>query len=296
MKKTNKYLILLAIVLVVIFGVCLMFYPWFAAWYSDQTRAEIQTQYQEIISDSDTSAIDAAKEAAVEYNHKLFSGLIDPLTPEENGYFDQLDPLGTGIIGYIRIDSINVNLPIYHGTDDTVLSQGAGHMPQTSLPIGGFNTHSVISAHNGMASSPMFTDLELLQPGDTFQLEVLGEVLTYEIQSEDDIQTVLPSVIDGIQIKRDEDLCTLITCVPFGINTHRLMVTGHRIPTLEDTEEVASTQSSAPAEDSPTSIWESQYKQSLAIGLSLASVALLVFLFPLGFKNKRGKYEKKKTK
>lgn len=272
-----------------------MFYPWFAAWYSDRTRAEIQTQYHEAVSDANTSAIDAARDAAVEYNHKLFSGLIDPLTPEENGYFEHLDPLDTGIIGYIRIAAINVNLPIYHGTDDTVLTQGAGHMPQTSLPVGGSNTHSVISAHNGIASNPMFTDLELLKPGDTFQLEVLGEVLTYEIQSEEDIQTVLPTVIDGIQIKRDEDLCTLITCVPFGINTHRLMVTGHRIPTPEDTEENQHTESSAPTDEASTSIWESQYKQSLSIGLSFTGVSLLLLLVPLLFNKIRGKYDNEKT-
>jgi len=127
------------------------------------------------------------------------------------------------------IPKINVSLPVYHGIGTDALNIGAGHMPQSSLPVGGANTHAVISAHTGMASSPMFTDLELLVPGDTFQITVLGETLTYMIQSEADIRTVLPQQIDYVQIKENEDLVTLVTCTPYGVNSHRLLVRGIRI-------------------------------------------------------------------
>lgn len=148
------------------------------------------------------------------------------LSAAEN-YNSQLDIAGNGIIGYVIIPKIQVNLPIYHGTDAEVLDRGVGHLLGSSLPVGGKNTHTILSGHSGMASQKMFTDLEQLVPGDVFYLNVLGETMAYQVT---EINTVLPYETDLLGIVPGEDLCTLVTCTPYGINTHRLLVRGSRIP------------------------------------------------------------------
>ena len=259
--------------IVFLIGIGIILYPILSAQYSESVRSEIRTEYKEALKTLDTDSVDSVRAAAQEFNQKLFSGAINRLDPANNGYFDQLDAVGTGIMGYVSIPKINILLPIYHGTGDAVLQRGAGHMPQSSLPIGGENTHTVITAHTGMATNPMFSDLELLDTGDVFQIEVLDEVLTYEIYN---IEVVLPQHIDSIQISRNEDLATLVTCTPIGINSHRLLVHGTRIPTPEEAEVLPVKKDGA--NDQTDSIWMSQYKASVLIGVGIAAGIILIFV------------------
>lgn len=266
MNKQTRRAVILIILLAVILGTVMVFYPLAASRYTEQHRSEIHADYQEAVETADTSQIDAVREAAQAWNQALFSAQIDPLSPEDNGYFDQLDPTGSGIMAYVCIPKIGVTLPIYHGCGDDVLALGAGHMPQSSLPIGGASTHAVISAHSGMASSPMFSDLELLAEGDCFQIEVLGEVLTYQV---DQIQVVLPAEIDAIRIAVGEDLVTLVTCTPYGVNTHRLLVRGRRVETPEI--EAEETQPASKEAEETGSIWQSHYYSGILIGLAICA-------------------------
>jgi sortase A len=168
---------------------------------------------------------------AEEYNEKL-KKLPIPLLEHENveGYWDILNLSGTGMMGYVSIEKINVELPLYHGTDDDVLSVAVGHIQGTSFPVGGLGTHSVVSAHRGLPSSTLFTHLDKLEIGDTFTITILDRVFTYQV---DKIQTVSPSDTSALAIEDNADYCTLLTCTPYGINTHRLLVRGVRIETVE---------------------------------------------------------------
>ena len=192
------------------------------------------------------------------------------LSAAEN-YNSQLDIAGNGIIGYVIIPKIQVNLPIYHGTDAEVLDRGVGHLLGSSLPVGGKNTHTILSGHSGMASQKMFTDLEQLVPGDVFYLNIRGETMAYQVT---EINTVLPYETDLLGIVPGEDLCTLVTCTPYGINTHRLLVRGSRIPYEEAAVMEEETASVEPA----ASTWEAKYLQGLLVGGGAAGIAGLLML------------------
>ncbi len=293
-SKVQIVLAIFSVILLLLLGIGIMVYPMVSSMYMETVRSGIQTQYQQQMADSNEDQLSKIREAAKAYNFRLASGELSLLEPTENGYFDQmLVPGMTDVMAYIHIPKIHVDLPVYHGVGNDALFSGCGHMPQSSLPVGGESTHAVISAHTGMASSSMFSDLPLLVPGDIFQLDVLGETLTYEIQSEADIQTVLPVEVRAIQIKNGEDLCTLVTCVPFGINTHRLLVTGHRIPTPEKAEAQEDTLTAAP--EANTSVWQDEYWKSIQIGVLLILVILLIAGTVGAFfylRKKKGKYQK----
>lgn len=289
-EKVRFRLIITALILLILLGIGAMLYPMVSSIYSESVRSEIHSQYQDEISSSDVQTLADLKANAQEYNRKLFAGEISILEPEKNGYFEQLQMSNSSqIMAYIQIPKIHVNLPVFHGVGSDALDAGCGHMPQSSLPIGGKNTHSVISAHTGMASAAMFSDLPLLKPGDTFSIQVLGETLTYEIQSESDIQTVLPVEVQAVQLKNGEDLCTLVTCVPFGVNSHRLLVTGHRIPTPEPSETPPTISQKV---DNQESLWKQQYLKSIKIGLCILIItpvfSIIVFYL---FSKKKGRYE-----
>ncbi|MCD8015560.1 MAG: class C sortase [Lachnospiraceae bacterium] len=200
-------------------------YPTFSDWWNSKTQTHAIATYTETVDDMSEEEYTAMLEAAQAYNEMLYElGSSAALTQAEQideDYWDILDVSGTGIMGYITIDRINVNLPIYHGTDEGVLQIAAGHLEGSSLPIGGENTHSVISAHRGLPSSLLFTNLDKLEVGDTFTITVLDEVLTYEV---DQITIVLPDEIEGLYIEEGKDYCTLMTCTPYGVNSHRLLV------------------------------------------------------------------------
>lgn len=275
-KKKRTALIILLIVILLI-GISIMAYPIVSTMYMERVQSKVHTQYTDQISVQDSSLLDQIRESAYAYNQRLFAGEISIMTPEENGYYQEMIIPGVnGAMGYINIPRLHIELPIYHGVGNDSLSTGCGHMPQSSLPVGGENTYAVISAHTGMASSKMFTDLPMLEPGDQFQLEVLGETLTYEIQSDADIQTVLPHEVQAIRIRPGEDLCTLVTCVPFGVNTHRLLVTGHRISTPADISVPDNSMESV--ETDHPSIWIQEYWHTVRQCLIMIAITLL----PLG--------------
>lgn len=276
-KKNIGGLIAIIILLLLISmgGIGIMAYPMISAIYAESVRSEVHTQYEEMVEDTNEEILNTIRVAAEEYNRKLFTGEISPLTPEENGYFEQLQLPDTNVMCYVSIPKINVTLPVYHGIGDDALGNGAGHMPQSSLPIGGKNSHSVISAHTGMAKSPMFSDLELMDVGDIFQIQVLGEILTYEVES---IDVVLPYDVETVQIQSDRDLASLVTCTPYGINSHRLVVTGYRIETAAHKE--LQSQVVGTSEDNTESVWTTQYWNSVKIGayIAIGIILLLILL------------------
>ncbi len=209
-------------------GVCLLLYPSVANWWNTRTMTRSVAVYDETVAELSDEQTAAIFEAAEAYNEALagIGSLSMLLEPEQlDGYYETLDITGTGIMGYVTIDRINVRLPIYHGTSSSVLSSGAGHLQGSSLPIGGEGTHSVISAHRGLPSAKLFTNLDQLEVGDTFTITVLDRVLTYMV---DRISIVLPDEMEDIYIEDGGDYCTLMTCTPYGINTHRLLVRGVR--------------------------------------------------------------------
>ena len=254
----------------------LTLYPPVSNYVNQKYASEIQTAYQELIQQTDDSILQKAKQRAIAYNLAITPGTADTYSEESllsaaKDYDDQLDIAGNGIMGNIIIPRIQVNLPIYHGTDAEVLDRGVGHLLGSSLPVGGKNTHTILSGHSGMASQKMFTDLEQLTQGDVFYLNVLNETLAYQVT---EINTVLPYETDLLGIVSGEDLCTLVTCTPYGINTHRLLVRGSRIPYEEAAvldEEAASTEPAA-------STWETKYLQGVLWGVAVALGASIVIL------------------
>ena len=254
----------------------LTLYPPISNYVNQKYASEIQTAYQELIQQTDDSVLQEAKQRAIAYNLATTPGTADAYSEEAllsaaENYNDQLNIAGNGIMGYVEIPKIQVNLPIYHGTDAEVLDRGVGHLLGSSLPVGGENTHTILSGHSGMASQKMFTDLEQLVPGDVFYLNVLNETLAYQVT---EINIVLPYETDLLGIVPGEDLCTLVTCTPYGINTHRLLVRGSRI-SYEETaalkEETASTEPAA-------STWETKYLQGVLWGVVVALGASIVIL------------------
>lgn len=229
--EMKKHLSTIILVLVLLAGLSLLLYPTVSnRWNLNHTSRAI-SDYNAAVEKIDTSVIDEMWDAAVAYNHDLGSGKIDPLFNEEDRqhYDELLDASDLGIMGYVEIPSLNISLPIYHGTDDAVLMVGIGHVDWSSLPTGGENTHCVISGHRGLTSARLFTDIDKLVEGDLFMLNVLDRVMTYEV---DQILIVLPEELDAVKIRKGEDLCTLVTCTPYGINSHRLLVRGHRVENL----------------------------------------------------------------
>ena len=217
-----------ALALALIVGTGLLLYPTVSDLWNRNKSSRAVSSYSEAMEGMGGREKQGLRDAAVSYNR----GLIPQygrftLEPEGGeGYADLLDVDGNGMMGYIEIPSIDVELPIYHGVSARVLQSAAGHIPGSSLPVGGEGTHCVISAHRGLPSAKLFTDLDELKEGDGFSLHVLGEELFYEV---DRIRTVLPEEVGGLDIEEGKDYCTLVTCTPYGINTHRLLVRGHRV-------------------------------------------------------------------
>lgn len=229
----KKHLTTIALIIMLIAGLSLLLYP----TISDRWNAIHQTRaiasYEDQVNNIDETQKQQMLEQARKYN-ELLVGMVDRwkrTDKEYEAYESILDVSGTGIMGYIEIPSIQVQLPIYHGTDQTVLQVAIGHVEGSSLPVGGLGTHCVLSGHRGLSSAKLFTDIDQLTEGDIFRLSVLGETLTYQV---DQIHIVLPDEINDLEIDRDMDYCTLVTCTPYGVNTHRLLVRGHRIENEDD--------------------------------------------------------------
>ena len=229
MKKRGTTIILL---LVLIAGLSLLLYPTLSNWWNTMTQSRAVASYVEAVAQIDEEEYTRLWNEAQDYNRSLITRTNKYLLSEEQKviYEQILDIGGLGIMGYIEIPSIGVVLPIYHGTDEAVLQVAVGHLEWTSLPIGGESTHCVVSGHRGLPSARLFTDLNKVVEGDVFVLRVLDEVLTYEV---DQILIVKPHETEALQIVEGEDLCTLITCTPYGVNSHRLLVRGHRVENQE---------------------------------------------------------------
>lgn len=229
MRKRKVSVSTVILVIVFLAGLSVMLYPIISDYWNSKTQSKVIADYDKLLSNMDNETYKSIMENAEDYNNKL-KELYNPLENynELDGYNDTLDVTGTGIMGYITIPEIDVELPIYHGTSDKVLNNAAGHLQGSSLPIGGDNTHAVISAHRGLPSAKLFSDLDELEKGDRFTITVLNEVLTYEV---DKIQIIEPDELDKLEIVDGEEYVTLITCTPYGINTHRLLVRGRRVET-----------------------------------------------------------------
>jgi sortase A len=228
--KKHKTVIFLTLGFLV--GICILLYPAFSDYWNSKTQSRAITDYESVLENLDENDYNAIFERANAYNKALYETNY-PLMDYKNvpGYYDTLSITDNDMIGYLKIDRIGVELPIYHGTSDDVLNKGVGHLEGSSLPIGGENTHCVMSAHRGLPSSKLFTDLDRVEKGDTFQIIVLNQVLTYQV---DLIKVIEPTDVSDLQIIEGGDYCTLFTCTPYGINTHRLLVRGIRIETIRE--------------------------------------------------------------
>ena len=229
--KNNRSTILLILILLI--GLSLMLYPSFADWWNSFHSSRAIASYVEQVANIDDAQYEELWDAAWDYNQSLLHRPNDFLLSDEQQeiYKSLLDFGGNGIMGYIEIPMIDVMLPIYHGTKESVLQIAVGHLDWTSLPVGGAGSHCVVSGHRGLPSARLFTDLDKLKVGDVFMLHVLNEILTYEI---DQVLIVEPQNTDPLLIEPGKDLCTMITCTPYGINSHRMLVRGHRIESQEE--------------------------------------------------------------
>lgn len=233
MKKKKRNWITPFLILILLVGLSLLLYPTVSDYWNSFHQSRAIASYAEDVAKLDTVQYDDLWKAAKKYNEALAKGDINYVLKDEQKekYESLLNVSGTGVMGYIEIPSINCSLPIYHGTDEAALQIAVGHLEWTSLPTGGESTHCVLSGHRGLPSAKLFTDLDRLAEGDIFVLRVLDEVLTYEV---DQILIVEPEETEDLQIEKGKDYCTLVTCTPYGINTHRLLVRGHRIENLEE--------------------------------------------------------------
>lgn len=240
----------------------LLFYPLVGDLLNEKYHSDVETTYTAVIADTDDAKLTAQREAAEQYNAMLSGATITEggASAPPLAYAQQLT-VG-GVMCYIDIPKINVYLPVQHGTGAETLEKSVGHVVGTSLPVGGGSTHSVLSAHSGMASSKLFSDIDQLAEGDTFYIHVLGDTLAYKVDS---IHTVLPTDTSQLQIEDGKDLVTLVTCTPFGVNTHRLLVRGHRVPYVPEQEVPAA------AEKPVASSWTQHYLTGLGIGLGVVA-------------------------
>ena len=284
----RKVLIVLA-VLLFLCAAGVTVYPLVSNYVNDKYQSVVLTDYAKDLEAVDDSEIEAASAAAEAYNAGLSPLRYNREAVEEasEDYDNLLNLNGSGMMGFVEIPAINVNLPIYHGTGETVLEQGVGHLVGSSLPIGGEDCHSVLTGHSGVAGKRLFSDIDQLKPGDVFYLHVLNETLAYQVT---EINKVLPYETDLLAPVLGEDLCTLITCYPYGVNTHRLLVRGSRIPCEEAVEIEAETH-----EDEPEvkSTWKEQYISGLKIGGGAASGAVLIgIVLSIIKRRRRGRFEK----
>lgn len=233
----RKHASTMILILILVVGLSLMLYPSFSNWWNEAHQSRAIAAYSQEVSKLDENRYDELWQQAWEYNRSLVGRenayLLDDSQKAE--YERLLDVSGMGIMGYIEIPSLKVSLPIYHGTEESVLQVAVGHLEWTSLPVGGESTHCVLSGHRGLPSAKLFTDLDRLVVGDRFRLGVLDQVLTYEV---DQILIVEPQDTEALLIEEGKDLCTLVTCTPYGINTHRLLVRGRRVETEKDAKNV----------------------------------------------------------
>jgi len=270
MNKRERFSTVI-LILVMVTGVGLLLYPTISDYWNATRQTRAIANYEERLTQYDEADYSDIWKAAQEYNQKLV-GRVNrfTLSEEENEeYKSLLDVDGNGIMGYVNIPSISCTLPIYHGVDDAVLQIAIGHIAGSSLPVGGSSTHTLISGHRGLPSAKLFTNLDMLVEGDIFTLEVLDQTLTYEV---DQILIVEPEETKALKIEEGKDYCTLITCTPYGVNSHRLLVRGTRIENLKDMTRVAA---------------DAQQIDTVVVASVIATIILLVLILMLFNKKKR---------
>ena len=264
-RRAPKISTIVATVMFIV-GLGIIAYPTFSDWFNSLQRARDISEYVAAVQETDTATLDAMMADARAYNERIAtrSGVYSLSESERAQYEQLLRVSNSGVIGYVQINSINVNLPIYHGLSEETLQKAIGHMEGTSLPIGGPSTHAVISGHRGLPSARLFTDLDKLEEGDTFSITVLNQTLFYEV---DQIRIVLPDDLSLLTIEPGQDYVTLVTCTPYGVNTHRLLVRGHRIEGALDASAITADAVQIP-----------RYLAVLAVGIPILFVFLVGML------------------
>ena len=264
-------------VLLLIGAAGLTLYPLISNWVNDRYQSLVRTEYAEDLEGRDTEELEKARAEARAYNDSLspLRYSTQALREASKTYGDLLNPDGSGIMGWLEIPKLELDLPVYHGTGESVLDKGVGHLTGSSLPVGGDGCHAVLTGHSGVAGKRLFSDLDRLEKGDVFYLNVLNDKLAYEVC---DINRVLPHETELLTPVPGKDLCTLVTCCPYGVNTHRLLVRGERIP-LEEADEGRAEAAQEPA----GSTWREQYRKGLVLGglgvLAAGAVFGVVTLF-----------------
>ena len=276
MKKKTGSPITLLLILILLAGMSLLLYPTVSDYWNSFHQSRAIASYAEQVANIDDAQYEELWDAARDYNQSLLHRPNDFLLSDEQQeiYKSLLDFGVNGIMGYIEIPMIDVMLPIYHGTKESVLQIAVGHLDWTSLPVGGAGSHCVLSGHRGLPSARLFTDLDKLKVGDVFMLHVLNEILTYEI---DQILIVEPQDTDPLLIEPGKDLCTMITCTPYGINSHRMLVRGHRIESQEEPKDIRITADAVRIE--PLMV-------APIVAVPILLVLLIILLLP---KQKKGK-------
>lgn len=284
MGKKKKGSSASTIILVAIFfvGLCVLLYPTISDFWNEKRQSQAIINYDDLIVDLTPEDYTEYFRKADDYNNRLKKMQSPFLTHEDlaDEYYSTLDINGNGMMGYITIEKIKVQLPIYHGTSDQVLNSAVGHVEGSSLPIGGESTHSVLSAHRGLPSAKLFTNLDKVTVGDVFTIKILDRTLTYQV---DQILIVLPQKIDDLYVTKGEDYCTLVTCTPYGINTHRMLVRGTRIENIEPEKEI-------------NVITEAYQIDPLIVTPAVAAPMLGILLIILLVKSSKGSKKSKKSK
>ena len=277
-KKKTEIFISIILVLALLAGLSLLLYPTVSDYWNSFHQTRAITTYVEKVARLDDEEYESIWETAWKYNQALSErGNHFTLTDDQKEeYEQQLDVSGLGVMGYIEIPKISCSLPIYHGTEESVLQIAVGHLEWSSLPVGGEGSHCVLSGHRRLPRAKLFTDLDQLQKGDIFMLRVLEEVLTYEV---DQIRIVEPHEINDLRVEPGEDYCTLVTCTPYGINTHRLLVRGKRVENPEETNSVRVTADATRIE--PLLV-------APVVAIPMLLVLLLLLLIPKQPKKKHG--------
>lgn len=274
------------VVLIVVIGLSLLLYPSVANYVNTVAFRQAIADFQSNMVNLDEEVVVDQLASAREFNEHLLeksSYMLFPFEVEHEEYLSLLDFSGTGLMGYVAIEKIGVYLPIYHGTEPEVLQTGVGHLEGSSLPIGGLGTHAVISGHRGLPSAKLFSDVDQLVEGDTFTVRVLREVLTYEV---DQITVIEPHESNILTIEPDQDYCTLLTCTPYGVNSHRLLVRGHRIETPEAEKNAAL----STAQMDSAWIYTPDTEAIIMLIVAVALLLLVVVAAVLARKSKGGRY------
>lgn len=231
-KWLKKNGLTIGLAVIAILGLCLLLYPSFSDWWNSMRQSQAIAAYTQLVENLSPEEVEERLNAAREYNNRLWDKenrwFLSPEELEE--YNSLLDVTGTGIMGVVNIPLAGISLPIYHGTDEEILQIASGHIPGTSLPVGGEGVHAAVSGHRGLPSARLFTDLDKLAEGDIFTITVLNQMFTYQIE---EINVVLPEDISKLALEEGGDLCTLQTCTPYGVNSHRMLLKGRRIDNLQ---------------------------------------------------------------